>query len=88
MKIKENYVMREVAGQAIVIAIGEESKHFKGMINLNQTGSDVWRYMEKGLDLNEIARKIAEKYEVDENTAAQDIKKMMDRLYKAGVLEK
>lgn len=87
MKIKENYVMREVAGQAIVIAIGEESKHFKGMINLNQTGSDVWRYMEKGLDLNEIARKIAEKYEVDENTAAQDIKKMMDRLYKAGVLE-
>lgn len=75
MKIKENYVMREVAGQAIVIAIGEESKHFKGMINLNQTGSDVWRYMEKGLDLNEIARKIAEKYEVDENTAAQDIKK-------------
>ena len=24
MKIKENYVMREVAGQAIVIAIGEE----------------------------------------------------------------
>ncbi len=87
MKIKENYVMREVAGQAIVIAIGEESKHFKGMINLNQTGSDVWRYMEKGLNLNEIARKIAEKYEVDENTAAQDIKKMTDRLYKAGVLE-
>lgn len=30
MKIKENYVMREVAGQAIVIAIGEESGRFKG----------------------------------------------------------
>lgn len=37
MKIKENYVMREVAGQAIVIAIGEESGRFKGMINLNRT---------------------------------------------------
>lgn len=88
MKIKENYVMREVAGQAIVIAIGEESKHFKGMINLNRTGRDVWRYLEKGLDLAEIVGKIAEKYEVDEKTAAKDIEGMADRLYKAGILEK
>lgn len=88
MKIKENYVMREVAGQAIVIAIGEESEHFKGMINLNRTGKDVWKYLEKGLDLTEIAKKIAERYEVDENTAMQDIESMTDRLFRAGVLEK
>ena len=47
MKIKENYVMREVAGQAIVIAIGEESGRFKGMINLNRTGRDVWTCLKK-----------------------------------------
>lgn len=88
MKIKENYVMREVAGQAIVIAVGEESEHFKGMINLNQTGKDVWICLEKGLDLEQIAKKIAEKYDVDSCIAAQDIASMADRLYKAGVLEK
>ena len=88
MKIKENYVMREVAGQAIVIAIGEESERFKGMINLNRTGRDVWLYMEKGLDSDEIAKKISEKYEVDLNVAKHDIESMIDRLYKDGVLEK
>ena len=88
MKIKENYVMREVAGQAIVIAIGEESERFKGMINLNRTGREVWLYMEKGLDSDEIAKKISEKYEVDLNVAKHDIESMIDRLYKAGVLEK
>ena len=88
MKIKENYVMREVAGQAIVIAIGEESERFKGMINLNRTGRDVWLYMEKGLDSDEIAKKISEKYEVDLNVAKHDIESMIDRLYKVGVLEK
>ena len=80
--------MREVAGQAIVIAIGEESERFKGMINLNRTGRDVWLYMEKGLDSDEIAKKISEKYEVDLNVAKHDIESMIDRLYKAGVLEK
>ena len=80
--------MREVAGQAIVIAIGEESERFKGMINLNRTGRDVWLYLEKGLDSDEIAKKISEKYEVDLNVAKHDIESMIDRLYKAGVLEK
>ncbi len=87
MKIKENYVMREVAGQAIVIAVGEESKKFKGMINLNRTGKDVWTGLEKGLNLAEIVKKMADDYEVDENTAMQDIESMVNRLLKIGVLE-
>lgn len=80
--------MREVAGQSIVIAIGEESERFKGMINLNRTGRDVWKYLETGMDLVGIAKKIAEKYEVDENIAEHDVEKMLDKLYRAGVLEK
>lgn len=87
MKIRENYVMRDVAGQAIVIAIGEESKHFKGMINLNQTGREVWKCLEKGLDLDEITKKIVEKYEVNEIIASRDVKSMIDRLESIGVLE-
>ena len=87
MKIKENYVMREVAGQAIVIAVGEESKKFKGMINLNRTGKDGWTGLEKGLNLAEIVKKMADDYEVDENTAMQDIESMVNRLLKIGVLE-
>ncbi len=58
MKIKENYVMREVAGQAIVIAIGEESGRFKGMINLNRTGRDVWTCLKNGMDLNETVKEM------------------------------
>ncbi len=88
MKIKENYVMCEVADQAIVVPIGEESDRFKGIINLNHTGRDVWTYLESGMDLTEIAKKISEKYEVDENIAVRDIKKMSDKLYETGVLEK
>ena len=79
--------MREVAGQAIVIAGGEESKKFKGMINLNRTGKDVWTGLEKGLNLAEIVKKMADDYEVDENTAMQDIESMVNRLLKIGVLE-
>ena len=35
MRIKEGFVLREVAGQVVVIATGEASKGFHGMIKLN-----------------------------------------------------
>ena len=70
MKIKENYVMREVAGQA------------------NRTGRDVWTCLKNGMDLNETVKEIVDKYEVDSNIVAQDVEKMVDKLYKVGVLEK
>lgn len=45
MKIKEGFVLREIAGKAVVIAVGEASKTFHGMINLNSEGDFLaWDY--------------------------------------------
>lgn len=43
MRIKQGFVMRDVAGQAVAIATGEASKSFHGMVKLNGTGADIWR---------------------------------------------
>ena len=42
MKIKDGFVLRQVAGQGVVIATGEASKEFSGMVKLNGTGSFIW----------------------------------------------
>ena len=44
MKIKNGFVLRDVGGQAVVIAVGEASKTFHGMINLNATEKMVETY--------------------------------------------
>ena len=36
----------------------------------------------------ETVKEIVDKYEVDSNIVAQDVEKMVDKLYKVGVLEK
>lgn len=48
MRIKDGFVMRDVAGQAVVIATGEASKDFHGMVKLNETGAVIWRGLEGG----------------------------------------
>lgn len=87
MKIKEGFVMREVAGQAVVIAVGEASKTFHGMINLNGTGKLIWEGVEQGKTEEEIAHRILEDYEVDYEKALHDVKVMIGKMEEAGVLE-
>ena len=42
MKIKDGFVLRDIAGDTVVIATGELSKTFHGMIKLNSTGKEIW----------------------------------------------
>ena len=87
MKIKEGYVLRDVAGQAVVIAVGEASKTFHGMINLNATGKQIWQGVSRGLSAEEIAGELAKEYEVEPEKALHDTKAMIEKMRSAGVLE-
>ena len=87
MKIKEGFVLRDVAGQAVAIAVGEASKTFHGMINLNSTGKVIWQGVEKGLSVDEIADKLVEQFEVDHETAKCDAQKIIQKMQDAGVIE-
>ena len=87
MKIKKDFVMRDVAGEAIVIAVGEESRHFKGMIRLNETGKEVWKGLERQEPEEVIVNHILEKYDATKEAIQSDVRGMIRKLSAAGVLE-
>lgn len=87
MRIKNGFVLREVAGKAVVIAVGEASKTFHGMINLNGTGKDIWQGVSEGKSVDEIAQKLTEEYEVDFEKAKEDTVKIIEKMREAGILE-
>lgn len=87
MKIKEGFVLREIAGKAVVIAVGEASRTFHGMINLNSVGKEIWQGVAEGLDEDEIAQRLTEIYEVDLETAKADTHRLILKMDETGVLE-
>ena len=66
MKIKEGFVLREVAGSYVVVAVGNAVKTFNGIINLNETGAFLWKQMEKGCDVEGLTQAILSEYEIEE----------------------
>lgn len=86
MKIKSGYMLREVDGVSIVVAIGKESTKFNGMIRLNSTGSFLWRTLSEGCDYNGLLGKMLETYDVDEETARKGIDGFLAKLKENGLL--
>ncbi|MCD8380487.1 MAG: PqqD family protein [Lachnospiraceae bacterium] len=61
MKIKEGFIIRKVAGKYVVVATGQASREFHGMVKLNETGKIIWEGLACGRTTEEIVDELAEK---------------------------
>ncbi|MBO5240780.1 MAG: PqqD family protein [Clostridia bacterium] len=87
MKIKNGFVVREVGGESVVVPVGEMSKNFHGMINLNETGAFLWRFFSEDHSIDEGVAALLEEYDVDEAIARTDVEKFAETIEKNGFAE-
>ena len=73
MKIKNGFVVREVGGENVVVPVGEMSKVFHGMINLNETGAFLWKFFSQEHTIDEGVSALLTEYEVEEEIARKDV---------------
>lgn len=87
MKIKNGYMLREVAGEAVVVPSGEVSLNFQGIISLNETGALLWRQLEQGCEKKALVQALLDEYEVDAETAEKDVAEFLKLAGDAGVID-
>ena len=87
MKIKENFVLRELCGDYVVVAVGEQTLNFKGLIKLNETGAFLWQKMaEKDISEEALLQAMLSEYDVEKAVAKTDIDEFIDLLKEADLL--
>ena len=87
MKINENFLLREVAGNAVVVPVGDAADRFSGMIKLNETAAFIWRALEKDCEVADAVDALCAEYGVDKETAERDVLSLIDTLRQAGILD-
>ena len=87
MKIKEGYILRQVAGSSIIVAVGDEAVNFDGIKTLNETGAFLWKQIEQGMDEENIVKALMDEYEVDEEIAKNDVGEFVKLLINNGLIE-
>ena len=87
MKIRDGFVVREVAGQSIVVALGDATKVFNGMIKLNDSALFIWNLLENDTTEEKMIDAMLEEYEIDRSKAALEIQRITGVLKDAKILE-
>ena len=87
MKIKNGFISRQVAGNNVVVAIGEQSKKFNGIIKLNESGLLLWNKLVAGAERAELVELLLSEYDIDTKTAENDVDKFVGVLRDAGAIE-
>jgi hypothetical protein len=80
-------MLREVAGQWVVIPLGERVVEFNGIMTLSESGALLWKQMEQNITEEELLKVILAEYSVDEETAREDISEFIKKINTAGLLE-
>ena len=85
MKIKDGYLLSEVAGNHVVVPVG--NVRFNGMLNLNETGVLIWKKLEEGCEESDLVASFLEEYDVSEERAREDIAIFVNKLKEAGIID-
>ena len=87
MKIRDGYLLRNVAGKNIVVSIGSDVD-FNGMLTLNDTGVFFWNLLQKDTTKEEMLEAVLKEYDVSSDIALQDIENFILKLQETKILEK
>lgn len=88
MKVDKEFVLREIAGDYIIIPTGKTVLEFNGLITVNEVGVLIWNMLKDEVTMDDIVAKILDEYDVEERVAREDAAEFIDKLVEGGILKK
>lgn len=80
MKLLKKLVKRNIAGDVILVPVGDSSLQLKGLITLNETGELLWDALPAAPGPEALAEALQREYEVDAATARADTEEFLSHL--------
>lgn len=80
MKVSDQFILREIAGESLLIPVGEAAISVKGLIALSESGVFLYKKLKEECTREALVSALTAEYEVSEAEAAQDIDAFLDQM--------
>ncbi len=81
-----NVVAREIAGEQILVPIRKQAADMAAIYVLNETGALIWQLLDGQRSLADVKEALVRLYEVDPDTAEEDLVELVGELLELGML--
>lgn len=86
MRASKDFIMREIAGEFILVPVGAAAMKFNGLITMNELGKYIFELLAEERTVQELAERITGEYDVSMDTAARDAVEFLQQLRDVGAL--
>lgn len=86
MKIKLEFVTREVAGDTLLVPVGKTALELNGMLTLNELGAFLWARLPEAEDQEALVQAVLAEYAVEPEQARADVEQFLQKLASLGIL--
>ena len=88
MKIKEGFVLKEIAGSFVVVPVGGDLVDLSAMVTVNETGAFLWSLLENDVDADYMCEQVLKEYEgAPADEVKKDIEEFVGVLKERNILE-
>lgn len=87
MKVNENFVMREIAGESILVPVGAQTNITDGVITLNPVAAVIWRALNEQLEYEAVLEAVMDEFEIEGQQAREDFDEFLTQMQEAGLLK-
>ena len=85
---REGIVLREVAGEQILVPIRRNVADLKAIFALNNVGRCIWELLDGVRGVDGILAELVERFDVTAEEASMDLDSFVERLSQAGLVER
>ena len=86
MKINLDCVLREIAGDILLVPAGKTALDLNGMLTLNEVGAEIWKMLPEVENEEEIVERLLRDYDAEPAQVREDVSAFLDRLRGLGIL--
>ena len=88
MKIKDGFTLRTLCGEHIVVGEGLDQVNYNKIISLNGSAAYLWEQVQgREFSIEELVSLLTDRYEVSEDRALEDVKRMVATWQQQGLIE-
>jgi hypothetical protein len=86
MNVKLEFILRDIAGDLLLVPAGKAALDLNGMLTLNEVGAEIWKRLPEAEDEEALVQALLQEYEVEEEVLRADVREFLDSLRQLGIL--
>lgn len=88
MRLKSGFVLEEVGGTYLAVAVGERAEELKVLIRLNSTGAFLWqRLAERDVSESDLTDALLAEYDVSREVAERSVADFVKAVRDGGLVD-